>query len=89
MARERKIADKLYWNTFTGKASVDWLIDCCTMVDKRETYEICTLFIEYGLMRPVDSALRNHRFQPLKTAIYYVTEKGQRVAGWIRARRAQ
>lgn len=84
MARERKIGDKVYWNTFTGKTSVDWLMDCCTMVDKRETYEICTMFIEYGLMRPVDSAqARNHRFQPLKSAIYYVTEKGQRVAGWI------
>lgn len=83
VARERKVGDKVYWNTFTGRAAVDWLMDCCTMVDKRESYEICALFIEYGLMSPVDIYPANHRFQGSKNAIYYVTEKGQRVAGWI------
>ncbi|KAF2840631.1 RGS-domain-containing protein [Patellaria atrata CBS 101060] len=85
MSRERKINDKVYLNTFTGKAASDWLMDCTTMVDKRETYEMCTLFLEYELMAPVEIFTpQTTRFQPTKAAIYYVTPKGQRIAGWNR-----
>ena len=83
VAKERKVGDKIYYNTFTGKAAVDWLMDCSTVVDKRETYEIATLFIEHGLMASADVSSQSTRFQPTKAAVYYVTEKGQRVAGWI------
>ncbi|KAL1393774.1 regulator of G protein signaling domain-containing protein [Phyllosticta capitalensis] len=68
-------------NTFTGKAAVDWLMDCSSMVDKREAFEMCSLFVEFGLMAPVDPA--HVRFQASKGAIYFVTDKGQRVTGWI------
>jgi hypothetical protein len=83
MARERKVGDKTYWNTFTGKATVDWLMDCCTMVDRRETVELASLFCEYGLMKPVEPLPPPVRFSPLKTAYYQVTDRGQRVAGWL------
>jgi hypothetical protein len=85
MARERKIGDKTYWNTFTGKAAVDWLMDCCTMVDRRETIELAGLFVEYGLIHPIEGTLPHGpgTFSAQKAAIYYVTDKGQRVAGWI------
>jgi len=83
MARERKIGDKTYWNTFTGKAAVDWLMDCCTMVDRRETIELAGLFVEAGLIHPVEGTVQPGKFSPLKTSIYYVTDKGQKVAGWI------
>lgn len=83
MARERKVGDKTYWNTFTGKAAVDWLMDCCTMVDRRETIELAGLFVDYGLIHPVEGTVQPGKFSPLKTSIYYVTDKGQRVAGWI------
>lgn len=83
MARERKVGDKTYWNTFTGKATVDWLMDCCTMVDRRETVELASLFCEYGLMKPVEPLPPPVRFSPSKTAYYQVTDRGQRVAGWL------
>ncbi|KAF2461685.1 regulator of G protein signaling domain-containing protein [Lineolata rhizophorae] len=83
VAKERKVGDKVYFNTFTGRAASDWLMDCCTMVDRRETVEISTLFMEYGLIAPVDMAAHIARFAPTKSAIYYVTPKGQRVAGWV------
>ena len=56
-------------------------MDCCTMVDRRESYEIATLFMEFNLIKPTDPS--SSRFQPTKNTIYYVTEKGQRVAGWL------
>jgi GTPase-activating protein SST2 len=83
MARERKIGDRLYFNTFTGKATIDWLMDCCTLVDKRETVELATLFCEYGLIQPVEALQNGARFMATKNSIYFITEKGQRVAGWI------
>jgi hypothetical protein len=83
MARERKVGEKTYWNTFTGKAAVDWLMDCCTMVDRRESIELAGLFVEYGLIHPVEGTILQGKFSPQKTCIYYVTDKGQRVAGWI------
>jgi hypothetical protein len=85
MARERRIGDKTYWNTFTGKSAVDWLMDCCTMVDRREPIEVAGLFVEYGLIHPIAGTVGSSsgKFSPLRQAIYYITDKGQRVAGWI------
>lgn len=90
MAKERKILDRVVSNTFTGKAAVDWLMDCCTTVDRREVYEIADLFVHHGLIWAVveDKIYANQnpaatRFQPTKNGIYALTEKGQRVAGWL------
>jgi GTPase-activating protein SST2 len=84
MADERKIGDRVYRKSFTGKAATDWLMDCCTMVDRRETIEIASLFVEYGLIAAVETyPPQSSRFQASKSQIYYVTERGQRIAGWI------
>ena len=90
MAKERKILDKVVPNTFTGKAAVDWLMDCCTTVDRREVYEIAELFVQHGLIWAVveDKVYVQQnagaaRFQPTKNAIYGLKDKGQLIAGWI------
>ncbi|KAE8549979.1 hypothetical protein EYB25_008504 [Talaromyces marneffei] len=90
MAKERKIGDKFFANTFTGKAAVDWLMDCSTTNDRRETCLIAALFIKHGLITSVQEdrpyAAQEPTavdFQPTKHAIYTVTEHGQRVCGWI------
>ncbi|KAK3390932.1 regulator of G protein signaling domain-containing protein [Podospora didyma] len=84
MAAERKVGGKTFKDTFTGKAATDWLMDCSTTVDRRETIEIASLFVEYDLMEPVQQD-RAHMglypshnlFQPTKHAIYHVTAKGK------------
>jgi hypothetical protein len=90
MARERRVLDKVVNNTFTGKAASDWLLDCCTTIDRRETYEMAELFVKWQLIAPVveDRAYVRANpmatyFQPTKYAIYTVTDRGQRVCGWI------
>lgn len=89
MARERRVLDKTVHNTFTGKAASDWLMDCCTTIDRRETFELAELFVKYQLIAPViedRNYTRSHPmasyFQPTKYAIYTVTDKGQKVCGW-------
>lgn len=90
MARERKILDKVVHNTFTGKAAVDWLMDCCETVDRRETFEIAELFVKHGLIwAVVEDKVYLHQntaaaaFQPTKNSIYALTEKGQLMCGWV------
>ncbi len=84
MAKDRKVAGKSYSETFTGKATTDWLMDCCTTVDRRETIEIASLFVEYELIEPIQQDRAhtsqhpsNNLFQPTKHAIYQVTAKGK------------
>ncbi|PGH17834.1 hypothetical protein AJ80_04657 [Polytolypa hystricis UAMH7299] len=90
MAKERKVGDKTYQNTFTGKAAVDWLMDCCTTIDRREPFRMCEMFVKYGLIYALteDKSFMQQNptattFQPTKYAVYGVTERGQRVCGWI------
>ena len=90
LAKERKILDRVVPNTFTGKAGVDWLMDCCTTVDRREVYEIAELFVTHNLIwAVVEDKVYAHqnagatKFQPTKNAIYGLTDKGQRTAGWL------
>lgn len=84
MAAERKIAGKTYKETFTGKAATDWLMDCCTTVDRRETVEIAAMFVEYELMESIqlDRAYMaqypgSQLFQPTKHAIYQLTHRAK------------
>ena len=89
MAAERKFADKLVKNSFTGKAASDWLLDCCSTIDRSETYKIAEMFIQNALMccvYPDKLGLAQNptgTFQPTKTAIYALTDRGQRLCGWI------
>lgn len=90
MARDRRVMGKPVPYTFTGKAGCDWLLDCCTTIDRREPIELCEQFVRYGLIVPVIEDKQFIRafpsarhFQPTKVAIYAVTEKGQRTCGWI------
>lgn len=90
MAKDRRILDKTVSNTFTGKAASDWLLDCCTTIDRRETYEIAELFVKWQLIQTVVEDRAYVRinpmatyFQPTKYAIYTTTERGQRVCGWL------
>jgi GTPase-activating protein SST2 len=90
MAKERKVQDKVYQTTFTGKATIEWLMDCSTTSDRRETCLIAALFVKYGLITPVveDKSYAQQdpsavNFQPTKQAIYTVTPRGQRICGWI------
>ncbi len=84
MAAERKVGGKTFKDTFTGKAAIDWLMDCSTTVDRRETIEIASLFVEYDLMEAVQQDRShmlqnpaNNLFQPTKNAIYQVTAKAR------------
>jgi hypothetical protein len=90
MAKDRKIFDKIVNNTFTGKAASDWLMDCCTTIDRRETFEISEMFVKHGLMwAVVEDKVYMHQnpsatvFQPTKNSIYSLTDRGKRICGWL------
>ena len=91
MANERRVGSppRTVYQTFTGKAATDWLMDCCTTVDRRETTEIASLFMDQELIWCVqaDKAYLAQypqdkdgaKFQPTKHAIYQLSQKGKDV----------
>lgn len=89
MAAERKFNEKYVKNSFTGKAASDWLLDCCSTIDRNETHEIAEMFVRNALMCCVltDKLYMQQNpsatFQPTKHAIYALTDRGQRLCGWI------
>lgn len=96
MAKERRVNDRIVHNTFTGKAAINWLMDCCTTIEGRETVLIAELFVKYGLITMVkdDSSYPMPEspiaaFQPSKHAIYGITDHGKRACGWIARDKSQ
>ncbi|KAF3942165.1 hypothetical protein ABW19_dt0208021 [Dactylella cylindrospora] len=94
IAETRKVFDKVIKYSLTGKNTVDWLLDCCTSIDPVETHEIAAQFVRFNLLQCViddkiytQSAPKAKEFQPTKNAIYIITERGKRVAGWIDSER--
>jgi uncharacterized protein involved in tolerance to divalent cations len=98
MANERKVGTppRTVYQTFTGKAAADWLMDCCTTIDRRETTEIAALFLEHDLMWCVQTD-RSHaslypheaKFQPTRNAIYQMTQKGKDIVNMTSQRVSQ
>jgi GTPase-activating protein SST2 len=87
MQRSRR-ADKDTPYVFSGKSAFDWLMDCCTLVDKREVFELANHFISQGLIEPAgdDRATNGQtspRFTASKHTLYSVTKKGMRTANWV------
>lgn len=71
---------------FTGKAAFDWLMDCCTTVDKREIFELANYFLQHELIVPTGETHSNEagpRFAASKHVWYAITHKGTRTAGWV------
>lgn len=92
LAESRKIYDKTVKNSFSGKAAVDWILDCCTTVDRKETVEICNIFVQQGFIQAVledrvyvQQNPKEKNFQPTKNAVYIFTDRGKRTAGWMEA----
>jgi hypothetical protein len=83
MMKHKPTTARPYEHIFTGKATVDWLMDCSTMVDRREGLEIGSLFLQLGLIAHVDPRNEKAGFIPSKQAHYYVTPHGEKVAGWV------
>ncbi|KAF1964951.1 RGS-domain-containing protein [Bimuria novae-zelandiae CBS 107.79] len=80
--KHKPTPNRPYEHTFNGRNAAEWLMDCSTMVDRREAIEICSMFLQLGLIAPVDARNSSEKFQPAKQVHYYITQHGERVAGW-------
>lgn len=86
MIRARKQIEKDTPYIFTGKSAVDWIMDCCMVVNRKECFDLAQQFLVQGFMIPVtDDRASGGRFQPVKNAHYGVTDKGMKIAGWVRS----
>ncbi|CAG5182246.1 uncharacterized protein ALTATR162_LOCUS10065 [Alternaria atra] len=83
LVKHRPTSQRQYEYTFNGRNAAQWLMDCTTMVDPRESVEVGSLFLQLKLIAPVDPRNSEHQFQPSKQVHYYITNHGERVAGWL------
>ncbi|KAH6957867.1 regulator of G protein signaling domain-containing protein [Ilyonectria sp. MPI-CAGE-AT-0026] len=83
VAAERRVNGRLYLNTFTGKAGLDWLMENSTTIDWQEAIEVASLFVRHNLVEQVlqDQDLPSPSdpklFQPSKGALYRITSRGK------------
>lgn len=85
MMAEYTTGGRTYRHVFSGRALIDWLMDCCTMVDPREGIEIGSLFLGQGLIQGIptyNQSSRNTPFPHSKQDLYYITSHGEKAAGW-------
>jgi hypothetical protein len=82
LVKNRKSASRQWEYSFSGRNAAQWLMDCSTMVDPREAVEIGSLFLQMGLISPVDSRNPENNFLGQKQISYYITARGEQVAGW-------
>ncbi|KAF2848940.1 RGS-domain-containing protein [Plenodomus tracheiphilus IPT5] len=82
LVKHRPTTSRQFEYTFHGRNAAQWLMDCTTMVDPRESVEIGSLFLQLKLIAPVDPRNSEHTFQPVKQVHYFITPHGERVAGW-------
>ena len=89
MHRDRKIANKYHQYTFSQRAAIDWLMNCCTLVDVREAFEILNLLGDHDYIRVVHedktspTGRTTGRTTNSRGSIYKMSERGQTMAGWI------
>ncbi|KAB8670390.1 hypothetical protein FH972_026303 [Carpinus fangiana] len=84
---------KLSVRAFSGKQTIDWLMNCCTLVDVREACHIARAMLTHGLISLRYEEKKPARDQPMifnnsKTAWYEITEDGKKVAKWVTGRAA-
>jgi len=82
LTKHRPSTNRQFEYSFHGRNAAQWLMDCTTMVDPRESVEIGSLFLQLKLISPVDPRNSGHTFQPIKQVHYFITPHGERVAGW-------
>ncbi|CAI6338215.1 unnamed protein product [Periconia digitata] len=82
LVKHKPTSSRPYEYTLSGRTAAEWLMDCSTMVDRRESLEIGSMFLQLGLIAPVDSRNSADKFQALKQVHYFITQHGERVAGW-------
>ncbi|KAH7464131.1 hypothetical protein FOMA001_g17785 [Fusarium oxysporum f. sp. matthiolae] len=84
---ELKVNGKIYRDTFTGKAIIDWLMNYTTIMEEREAVAIATLFMDYNLIDCVtkdraytfqNPAAGNNIFHFSKHAFYQLTQRAKR-----------
>ncbi|EMD97665.1 hypothetical protein COCC4DRAFT_201206 [Bipolaris maydis ATCC 48331] len=83
LVKHRPNSQRQYEYTFNGRNAAQWLMDCSTMVDPREAVEVGSLFLQLKLIAPVDPRNSDQQFQPSKQVHYFITNHGERVAGWL------
>lgn len=85
LSRERRPTGATSRPVFNGRTAIDWLMDCCTMVDEKEAHDIATCFMQHKFVKLVQDEKNpstDTRFSSAKGAVYRITTEGEAIARW-------
>lgn len=66
-------------NCFSGKAIVQYLMDCTDLMYQIEAIKVASFFLKYELIKSISNS---NEFKPSKDSIYILTEKGLDLVKW-------
>jgi len=85
MREGRRIGDIVYQHCFTGQDALNWLLESCTTVKESEAQHLATLFLEHSLISPCGLEFQRGSRETFDAGLYYIlTERGKKMAGWMR-----
>lgn len=82
---KRTVHGKQFEHCITGKAVVQWLLECTDIIYPQEAVDVGNLFIKYGLLTPIsDISLQNHhRLVADRDALYILSaHSGRAICKW-------
>ncbi|KAA8916589.1 hypothetical protein TRICI_001215 [Trichomonascus ciferrii] len=85
---KRTVHGKQFEHCITGKAVVQWLIECTDMIFPQEAVDVGNLFVKYGLLTPISdiSLQHHHRLVPERDALYILSaHNGHAICKWPQA----
>lgn len=85
LAEQRRFGDHYLRQSLNGKAAIAWISECTTVLDSDEAHEVAEAFITQGLlifMGEAKPSQPDEGFIGTKAAIYTISPRGRRVAGW-------
>jgi GTPase-activating protein SST2 len=85
MREGRRIGDVVYQHCFTGQDALNWLLECCTTVKESEAERLASTFLKHSLIARCGTDFQRGSRESFDANSYYIlTERGKRMAGWIR-----
>ncbi|RIB06927.1 regulator of G protein signaling domain-containing protein [Gigaspora rosea] len=88
--KDRLFNHRMYRQTFSGVAAVEWLCDFTTLITKEEAMKVSTEFIRYDLIECVSEKISDDKRKPdkiiafrySKSTYYQITNYGRQIALW-------
>lgn len=88
--KEKNIHNKVFHNCFSGKAMIQYLMDCTDLANQREAIKVATNFLKLKLIQFEYTKDNNLEvFNGSKDSLYTLTNEGKKLVKWTKPSKQQ